>query len=211
LFTPEFHRTTLTRRDGTEVVVRGDEIVSVGENVGSSVIPFDGWVLSLGRIPTQKHLSRFRVGEKIKLETSLRPIGDASTNLWHKARFVLGGGPLLLLNGKRVEAPKAESIARVFFLSRHPRTAVGMRQDGTLLFVTVDGRQPERSVGLSLVELTDVLIELGAVSAINLDGGGSTTMVIRNKPVNSMSDPTGERETANAILLFPRARFVHHE
>jgi exopolysaccharide biosynthesis protein len=210
LFTPEFHRTTLTRRDGLEVVVRGNESVSVGENVGSSVIPFDGWVLSLGRIPAQKHISRFRVGEKIKLETSLKPLSDVSTNQWHKARFVLGGGPLLLLDGKRVEDPKAESIARVFFLSRHPRTAVGMRQDGTLLFVTVDGRQPERSVGLSLVELTEVLLELKAVSAINLDGGGSTTMVIRNKPVNSMSDPTGERETANAILLFPRGRFVHH-
>ncbi len=104
-----------------------------------------------------------------------------------------------------MENPEVESISRVFFLSRHPRTGVGIRPDGTLLFVTVDGRQPLKSVGMSLPELTDLFVELGAVSAINLDGGGSTAMVVRDRVVNSPSDPTGERPSADAILIFSRA------
>jgi len=57
---------------------------------------------------------------------------------------------------------------------------------------------------MSLVMLADLLIEFGAVAAINLDGGGSTTMVIRNKLVNKPSDATGERPVSDAILIFPR-------
>jgi exopolysaccharide biosynthesis protein len=123
---------------------------------------------------------------------------------WERTRFIIGGGPLLLRDGQRVESPEDEHISRVFFLSRHPRTAVGHREDGTMLFVTVDGRQSDRSVGMSLRELSDLFIELGAVSAINLDGGGSTTMFAGDGIVNRPSDPLGERETADGILLFKR-------
>jgi exopolysaccharide biosynthesis protein len=80
-----------------------------------------------------------------------------------------------------------------------------VRDDGTLLFVTVDGRQSQTSVGMTLSEFTDLFIELSAVSAMNLDGGGSTAMAVRNRLVNSPSDPTGERQNADSILLFPRS------
>ena len=63
--------------------------------------------------------------------------------------------------------------------SRAPRTALGIRADGSLLLVTVNGRNPGISVGMTLEELAELMIELGAVDAMNLDGGGSTTMVIR--------------------------------
>ncbi len=88
--------------------------------------------------------------------------------------------------------------------ARHPRTAVGVRADGRILLVTVDGRQPEKSVGMTIAELTALLIELGAVEAINMDGGGSTTMVIDGKVVNSPSDLTGERPVGDALLVFAR-------
>ena len=77
-------------------------------------------------------------------------------------------------------------------------------KSGQLLLVTVDGRQPGESIGVSLTMLADLLMEFGAVEAINLDGGGSTTMVIRNKLVNKPSDTTGERPVSDAILLYPR-------
>jgi exopolysaccharide biosynthesis protein len=109
----------------------------------------------------------------------------------------------LLWEGQRLEEPEKESISRVFFLARHPRTAVGIRADGTLLFVTVDGRRPDESVGMSLREMTDLMLELGCVSAINLDGGGSTTMVIDGKVVNRPSGGIARRN-ADGILLFPR-------
>jgi hypothetical protein len=71
-------------------------------------------------------------------------------------------------------------------------------------WAAVDGRQPGVSVGMSLFMLSDLLLELGAIDAMNLDGGGSTTMVIQNKLVNKPSDQTGERPVSDAILVFPR-------
>ena len=63
---------------------------------------------------------------------------------------------------------------------RHPRTAAGVTADGrTLILAVVDGRQPEHSIGVTLPELADILIGLGAVDAINLDGGGSSTFIYR--------------------------------
>ena len=81
---------------------------------------------------------------------------------------------------------------------------MGQREDGTLVFVVVDGRQPELSVGMSLPELAELLLGLGVSDAYNLDGGGATTMVIQGKIVNSISDRTGEQPVSDAILFFPR-------
>ena len=75
---------------------------------------------------------------------------------------------------------------------------------GKLLLVTVDGRQPGVSAGMTLEMLAEVLLEFGAVDAMNLDGGGSTTMVIHNGIVNRPSDQTGERPVSDAILVFPK-------
>jgi len=89
--------------------------------------------------------------------------------------------------------------------ARHPRTAVGVRADGRILLVAVDGRQPELSVGMTIAELASLLRELGAVEAVNMDGGGSTTMVIRARVVNSPSDLTGERPVGDALLVSLRS------
>jgi exopolysaccharide biosynthesis protein len=96
-------------------------------------------------------------------------------------------------------------MAPTFASDRHPRTAVGRMTNGKLLLVTVDGRQPQTSIGMSLYTLADLLLELGAVEAINLDGGGSTTMVVKHKVMNKPSDQTGERPVSDAILMFPPA------
>jgi exopolysaccharide biosynthesis protein len=74
-----------------------------------------------------------------------------------------------------------------------------------LVLVTVDGRQPRKSVGLTLEELAQLMIELGCREALNLDGGGSTTLVIRNRVVNSPSDQSGERPVSDALLIYPQA------
>jgi exopolysaccharide biosynthesis protein len=167
------------------------------------VIPSPGTVLSIGADRVADALSHLQPGKQVAVETKLLPLLPDPAGEWGTAEHIVSGGPLLLWNGKRIEEPEVESISRVFFLARHPRTAVGVRADGTLLFVTVDGRQPQESVGMSLPELTDLLLELGAVSAVNLDGGGSTTMVIDGEVVNRPSG--GEpRRNADGILLFPR-------
>jgi len=72
------------------------------------------------------------------------------------------------------------------------------------MLVTVDGRQPKKSVGMTIEELAVLMTGLGCVEAINLDGGGSTTMVINGRVVNNPSDATGERPISDALLVFPR-------
>ncbi len=204
LYTPRFHHTTLTPPQGTEVVIENGHITSIREGSGSSVIPPNGMVLSIGSEGAGDVLPRFRRGEGLAVETEILPLLPDPEGEWEKAEFIVSGGPLLLWNGRRLEEPEKESISRVFFLARHPRTAVGARADGTLLFVTVDGRRAKESVGMSIPELTDLMLELGCVSAINLDGGGSTTMVIEGKTVNRPSSSGGDRRNADAILLFPK-------
>lgn len=103
-----------------------------------------------------------------------------------------GGGPRLIENGSVVSGLSTDV---------HPRTAVGFNQDSSkVFFVTVDGRQPGFSVGMSLPQLANYMLSIGCYQAVNLDGGGSTTMVVRNRVVNSPSDAAGERSVANALL-----------
>ena len=105
----------------------------------------------------------------------------------------------------RVAIPfEDEKIAAKFVSDRHPRTAIARLKDGRMLLTTVDGRQPGVSAGMSLPELADLLLEFGASEAINLDGGGSTTMVVNGKLVNNPSDQTGERPVSDGILILQR-------
>ncbi len=113
----------------------------------------------------------------------------------------IGGFPELLKDGAWVG--DLEVSARMTFASvRHPRTAFGYRAGADLAWlVVVDGRQPPYSAGMSLPELTDLLSSLGATDALNLDGGGSSSMVVRGRVMNRPSDATGERGVANSLWV----------
>lgn len=114
---------------------------------------------------------------------------------------VIGGYPVLLDGGvPRGDLGVAERPS--FAAARHPRTAVGFDSAGNLLWlVVVDGRQAPRSAGMSLPELADLLLALGAEEALNLDGGGSSAMSLRGRIVNRPSDARGERTVANSLWL----------
>jgi hypothetical protein len=110
----------------------------------------------------------------------------------------LGGTPILVRDGKRWgEGPGS------FGGDRHPRTMVGWTAAGESLLVTVDGRQPGFSEGMTLGEAADLMIRLGAVEAINLDGGGSTTFVVKGAVANQPSDRLVRRRGREAIVHSP--------
>jgi hypothetical protein len=114
---------------------------------------------------------------------------------------VVGGFPELLDDGARV-GDLGVSSNPTFAASRHPRTVVGVAPATRRLWlVVVDGRQGEYSTGMSLPEIAQVLETLGATEGLNLDGGGSSTMVIGGRPVSRPSDPGGERPVVNALLI----------
>jgi exopolysaccharide biosynthesis protein len=203
VFTPEFHRTTLTDPNGLELIVRRGRVVERRDLKGSSAIPADGFVISTSGAARDWALANLRVGARIQLQLNLAPVETEMSTQWKQATSIIGGGPQLVKNGQVEITNAAEKILPSFVSDRHPRTAIAKLKSGQLLLVTVDGRQAE-SLGMSLNMLADLLVEFGAVEAINLDGGGSTTMVIRNKLVNKPSDATGERPVSDALLVYPR-------
>jgi len=121
-----------------------------------------------------------------------------------RVREAMAAGPRLLKDGQRLSYTTFDAT---YGAARHPRTALGLDARRRLAWlVTVDGRQPGFSEGANLDELTDILISLGARDAINLDGGGSTTMVVRsaeghlilNRPIHT-GVPGRERPSANHL------------
>jgi hypothetical protein len=132
-------------------------------------------------------------------DSILMPGWDLSSAGTHGATEAIGGFPLLLRGGRRVgdlEVTKRPAFAA----GRHPRTALGYDSHRNLLWVAVvDGRQPGYSEGMTLPELTGFLEGLGADKALNLDGGGSSVMVLRGVAVSRPSDATGERPVVNGL------------
>ena len=132
-------------------------------------------------------------------------IGESHSIVWNDVQEAVSGGPWLVKEGKLFIDGEAEGMNRLSFVEmRHPRTAVGVTSNRQLLLVTADGRS-KWSRGASLQEMAEIMLRLGAVNAINLDGGGSTTMVVNNQVINSPSDGR-ERPVANSLLVFTELR-----
>ena len=206
VYTPEFNRTTLTSNDGLELVIAKNKVIKINNGIGSNVIPSDGFVLSATGTSREK-LKDIRVGDLLfyalpkiaKYSSNPRP--DGSDN--EKTDYfddIIGGVPQLVKNGKIDITWEQEKSTKSFVETRHPRTAVAKLKDGKFLMITVDGRT-EASGGIDLYDLAAYLLELGATDAMNLDGGGSTTMFVDGKVVNHPSDKEGERKVSDTILV----------
>jgi exopolysaccharide biosynthesis protein len=147
-------------------------------------------VLSAPRGSTEAtRLAALEVADRVKLTWSLG---------WPNVADAIAAGPQLLDAGTVVAPTGCGSTC-----GRHPRTAVGIKADGTVVMVVVDGRSSD-SRGMTLVELARFLRDEGVMTALNLDGGGSSTMVVRGRVVNEPSDGR-ERVIANALMILPGA------
>ena len=128
---------------------------------------------------------------------------------WSDVTEALGGGPMLVHDGKLENTWAEESMNVAFNRVSHPRTAIGVTKDTTVIMVVVDGRQPKVSIGMPLDNLAVLMINLGCVEAMNLDGGGSSTMVLWDTVINYISDdsdelnrlPGVERLVTNALIV----------
>lgn len=200
LFTPWFDRTTLTGSSGVEAVIANGRVRSIRDGQGDTAIPPGGWVVSAHGAAAAWVRANLKHGTRVELKSDVR----LSPRPAFTPEFVLGGGPRLVKGGRPAAASDPGIYPEGFAAARHPRTAAGVRADGRILLATVDGRQPELSVGMTIAELTALLIELGAVEAVNMDGGGSTAMVVRGRVVNSPSDLAGERPVGDALLVHLR-------
>lgn len=104
-------------------------------------------------------------------------------------------GPPLIINGEKV----IKSGDGGWGIS--PRSAIGQKKDGTILFLVIDGRQPGYSIGATLVDMQNIMYEQGAEIAANLDGGSSTTLYYNGQIVNKPADLLGERMIPTAFIV----------
>jgi hypothetical protein len=213
LYTPRFGTTppdtarVMAEAPLRRVAQRGDTIVYVVSatpvRTGRNAVPRNGAVLAAygARALT---LTRFAPGDTVL--AALGASGNRGDLPPFAPRVLIGGWPRILRGGVNVasRAPWDEATVSSNAEARHPRSAIGFNRDSTTLYlVTVDGRQ-QASVGMTLVELAEFMKELGAWDALNFDGGGSTTLVVKGSVANKPSEASGEREIANALMLVTR-------
>ncbi len=193
--------TVLTRRFGGYYKLRAGEMaVVVRQNVvqskpgsGGVAIPSDGFTI-LASGAARPWLDRVARGERAQL--SVVAPG------WEGFTHALGGGPRLVNNGKIDVTDIRENFREDVRIGLGPRTALGIDREGRYILLVVDGRQGFYSNGLTLRELAATMRSLGAVDALNLDGGGSTAMSVRGNVINRPSD--GEERPVSTVLLVTR-------
>jgi hypothetical protein len=160
----------------------------------NNLIPSTGAIISGHGTSSTFLNSEVFVGDTLAFILQLPPVAQFIKEL-------VGGTPRLIRNGMLSVEWEKESVGQAFTYDRHPRTAVGFSQDSTkLFFFVVDGRQTGFSVGMSLFELANYMLEWGVYQGVNLDGGGSSTMVVRGQIMNRPSDGS-ERAVANALMV----------
>ncbi len=207
LFTTRYHRDTDTAPAGTEWSLRGSplEVRERREGVGKTPIPAGGAVLSFGGTDLPAPLDVLDVGRQVEISYEFESIRGTPPQVWATAPQIVGGAGLLVREGVLVPDWDDERFGvATFTTDRHPRTMIGVDGHAGVWLVTVDGRQRDHSLGMTFVELQRLARRIGLRDALNLDGGGSTTMVVRNEVVNSPSDLTGARAVSDVLLVMER-------
>ena len=171
-----------------------------------------GWSLNgqrvlIDRVLTNYHLQDCPNESEIEVIPMSTPPHTTSEQ-WRELEHIVGGTPVLVRNGNIIEDYSPEQTLESFLVMKHPRTAVGIRDNGEWVFVVVDGRFYDSLGGMTIKELAELMLNLGCIEALNLDGGGSSTMVVDGIVIN---DPCGEltedgkqvEAVSDAILIFP--------
>lgn len=194
---------------GAEVVLdRRSRVVAVRTARGVALAAGQRSVQATGDLAPR--LTRLaRVGQRLQVRTGLQGSGHRLVRPG-SGTSVVNGGPELVRDGRVHVTPRADgfvqpspSVYYGFSQQRNPRTFAGVDRAGRTLIATVDGRSLT-SLGTSIVETGALAQALGMRDALNLDGGGSTTMVAGGQVVNDPSDATGERPVGDALLVLPR-------
>lgn len=146
-------------------------------------------------------------------QTVILPIIDSSRNISHdhpqlkamkpwKPFYAFGGGPSLLENGSiHITNNEERKFAGKAIDDKHPRTAIGYTADGKMILLVVQGRMKNIADGATLPQLAQIFISLNCIEAMNLDGGGSSCMLINGKETIKTSDPEGERPVPAVIII----------
>jgi hypothetical protein len=162
------------------------------ESCGAAAMPLNGGiVVGVSSSGSRKgDITALLKGDSVKVTWSLG---------WAGITEAIGGSPVLIDNGTVVV-----TNCGTYLCEKQPRSIVGVKANGNIMLVTIDGRAPGYSVGMTEVEEANFMIGQGAVYALNLDGGGSSTMWVKGLIKNRPSDGS-ERAVSSAILVLSGA------
>jgi Phosphodiester glycosidase len=209
LYTPAYHADTDTAGNGVEWVLDGQPpaVSAIRRDAGHTPIPRNGAVLSYGGLTLPPALAALDQGVHVSVQTTWTTLNGLSADRLDHADTIVNGAGLLRLHGRIPSNWKSgEKLnAATFLNARHPRTFIGRDGQGFIWLGVVDGRQLQQSVGMTFADLERLCDRLGLTDALNLDGGGSTTMVVDGRIVNHPSDTAGPRPVSDAILVTLRA------
>jgi exopolysaccharide biosynthesis protein len=194
LYTNKFGSTNRTNLESINVYIEKDKITNVKKVMGESDIPKEGKLICIYKNDSALFNSlKSAIGEKISIENNSGFSGNFQ---------VYECGSWLVRDSKVIAPDYDEYIGSL--LNRDPRTAIGIKKSGEVVFITLDGRQKGHSTGLTAKEFASFLKGYGLVDAAMLDGGSSTEMIIDDIIVNKLSDNGRERDLAGGIIIIYR-------
>jgi exopolysaccharide biosynthesis protein len=211
LFTSEFGTAAPSGAGSQAVLDSHGVVLSAGAQTGGAV-PAGGSVVQGAGAAGDWLAAHAVVGQR--LAVSERVTTTAGRNIpLTPGLNIASAAPNLVTDGRTAIDAVAQGVIDPADLSfnyawaeiRQPRTIAGIDKSGRLILVTVDGRQPGVSEGLTLTEEANLMEALGAQSAMNLDGGGSTAMAVNGTLVNHTSDATGERPDGDFVVVLPKS------
>ena len=191
---------TGTNDFGIELVVENGRVTNIFKENGNNEIPVGGLIVSAHGYASEFFINA-NIGDPIDIAQKIISVdGEADFN---SVADVIGAGPRLVKDGNIFVTADVENFPADIRVGRAPRSAVGVTQYGDYIFAVVDGRQAH-SIGCTLQEWAEILRNnFGAVNAINLDGGGSTELIVKDSLVNSPSDGQ-ERRVGSMLAILSR-------
>ena len=193
-----------------------DKIGFYTKHWDKSISPADGWIglIVKGDHVKEKFNSEIEIpqedyvllGKKetpfssLKKNDFMKIVWQSNPN-WSEVSEAISGGPYLLMNGEVYVDQKDQKFKFTIKDTYTSRTAIGLGSGNKIYLIAADGRIPGHSAGVSLMQLAELLKRLGLKEAINLDGGGSTTLVVDGMIINKLSDKH-ERKISNGLLVF---------
>ncbi|WP_406089100.1 phosphodiester glycosidase family protein [Streptomyces sp. NBC_01013] len=207
-FTPEYGART-PHGDGLEAVLDSRGRVLELRSPRGGPLPHGGSSVQATGSRVAELTALAQVGHPLRVQRTLRD-GDGRKVSPSPTISILNGGPELVRDGRLHVTPAADGMVQSgnpsfyygWMHKRNPRTLAGVDAAGRTVLVTADGRSTA-ALGLSIPESAAVARALGLRDAVNLDGGGSTTMVVDGEVINEPSDASGERPVGDALLILP--------
>jgi len=207
---------SLIIKDGKQVAYSVSSIARKGKDTFTYLHPVSG---AIGITKKRKAdvawvLSDSSVKYPWAIQAPIKPVLDSlgQTNIpsilaksnfkpW-KMQAATAGGPVLVQAGQvRISNNEEMKFAGKAIADKHPRTAMGYTKQGQLIYLVVEGRFPGKSEGATLPELATILKDLGCIEGLNLDGGGSSSLLVNGKPTITPSDKEGERPVPAVMLI----------